>query len=117
MSLRCTVQIRIDGISESESASVIKALEPDNVDVPDGMSIAMRHNHHHHHHSNTDSQEKKSDVLEIEVVGIDNNDDDDDDDNSTQEKGRTSSNSIIGSMVGTIDEMLGHVQVAQRVLQ
>ncbi len=39
MSLTCQVQIVLNDISKEKSEAVKKALEPDNVDLPEGLSL------------------------------------------------------------------------------
>jgi tRNA threonylcarbamoyladenosine modification (KEOPS) complex Pcc1 subunit len=39
MSLTCQVQIILNNISKEKAESVNKALEPDNVDFPEGLSL------------------------------------------------------------------------------
>ncbi len=41
MSLTCRVQISINHISEEKAKAVQSALEPDNVDFPEGMSLEI----------------------------------------------------------------------------
>ncbi|TBR25483.1 MAG: hypothetical protein EPO63_01760 [Candidatus Nitrosotenuis sp.] len=41
MSLTCRVQISINHISEKKAKAVRVALEPDNVDFPEGMSLEI----------------------------------------------------------------------------
>lgn len=41
MSLTCRVQISINQISEKKARAVRGALEPDNVDFPEGMSLEI----------------------------------------------------------------------------
>ena len=39
MSLTCQVQVILNNISEEKAQTVKKALEPDNVDFPEGLSL------------------------------------------------------------------------------
>ncbi len=39
MSLTCQVQITLNNISKKRAVTVRRALEPDNVDFPDGLSL------------------------------------------------------------------------------
>ena len=39
MSLTCQVQVILNNISKEKAQTVKKALEPDNVDFPDGLSL------------------------------------------------------------------------------
>jgi soluble cytochrome b562 len=41
MSLTCRVQIAINNISEKKARAVRSALEPDNVDFPQGLSLEI----------------------------------------------------------------------------
>ena len=41
MSLTCQVQIILDNISEEKANTVQKALEPDNVNFPEGLSLKI----------------------------------------------------------------------------
>jgi len=41
MSLTCRVQIAINNISEKKAKAVQSALEPDNVDFPEGLSLEI----------------------------------------------------------------------------
>ena len=42
MSLKCQVQVTLNNISEEMAQTVIKALEPDNVNFPKGLSLEMK---------------------------------------------------------------------------
>lgn len=80
MSLTCQVQLVLDNISKEKAETLKRALEPDNVNFPDGLSL---------HIENTDNrlvfnfQSKKS----------------------------------MKHLVGTIDEVLEHIQVALGVIK
>ena len=39
MSLTCQVQVTLNNISKEKARTVRRALEPDNVDFPDGLSL------------------------------------------------------------------------------
>jgi hypothetical protein len=41
MSLTCQVQITLNDISKEKAETVNKALEPDNVDFPEGLSLCI----------------------------------------------------------------------------
>jgi tRNA threonylcarbamoyladenosine modification (KEOPS) complex Pcc1 subunit len=41
MSLTCKVQITLDNISEKKAQTVRKALEPDNVDFPENLTLKV----------------------------------------------------------------------------
>lgn len=80
MSLTCKVQILLNNISTEKATAVRDALEPDNVNFPEGLSLSVE---------NVDnglvfSFESKQDMKK---------------------------------MIGTIDEVLGHVQVALKVME
>ncbi len=42
MSLTCQVQIILNNISKEKAETVKKALEPDNVDFPEGLSLNVK---------------------------------------------------------------------------
>lgn len=80
MSLTCQVQVVLNDISKEKAETVQKALEPDNVDFPDGLSLSVE---------NVDNKlifnfESKKDMKHL---------------------------------VGTIDEVLEHIQVALKVIE
>lgn len=95
MSLRCKVQIGIDGLSEHEAGAIKKALEPDNVKMPEDMQVIVM----------TDcADDTHKDRLTLEFIGRDS--------------GREENNRHgIGHLVGTVDEVLEHVQVALKVIR
>ena len=43
MSQKCKVRINLNGISDKKASSVRKALEPDNVNFPSGLSLNIEH--------------------------------------------------------------------------
>ncbi|KAF6245706.1 KEOPS complex subunit Pcc1 [Nitrosopumilus sp. b2] len=80
MSLTCQVQVVLNNISKEKAETVKKALEPDNVDFPEGLSLYVE---------NVDNKlvfnfESKKNMKQI---------------------------------IGTIDEVLEHVQVALKVIE
>ena len=80
MSLTCQVQVVLNNISEEKADAVKKALEPDNVNFPEGLSLNV----------------KKIDnklVFNFE------------------------SKKDMKKLIGTIDEVLEHVQVALKVIE
>ena len=80
MSLMCQVQITLDSVSAKKASAVRKALEPDNVNFPDGLSLSVE-----------DMGNKV--IFKFE------------------------SRQDIKKMIGTIDEVLEHVQVALKVME
>ena len=80
MSLTCQVQVIISNISEAKAETVKKALEPDNVNFPKGLSLYVE---------NIDSKL---------VFNFD-----------TKE--------YMKHLVGTVDEVLEHIQVALKVIE
>ncbi|MDH3204887.1 MAG: KEOPS complex subunit Pcc1 [Nitrosopumilus sp.] len=80
MSLTCQVQVNLNNISKEKAETVKKALEPDNVDFPEGLSMYVE---------NIDNKlvfnfESKKNMKQI---------------------------------IGTIDEVLEHIQMALRVIE
>ncbi len=41
MSLRCKVQVNINNLSKEKAESIKKALEPDNVDFPENLTLQV----------------------------------------------------------------------------
>jgi len=80
MSLTCQVQISLNNISKEKAETVKKALEPDNVDFPEGLSLYVE---------NIDNKL----VFNFE------------------------SKKNMKQLIGTIDEILEHVQVALKVIE
>lgn len=76
----CQVQIVINEISAERARAVRSALEPDNVNIPEGLSIKME-----------DAGDKL--IFNFESAGD------------------------MGHLIGTVDEMLGHIGVALKVIQ
>lgn len=80
MSSTCQVQIVLNNISKEKAETIKKALEPDNVDFPEGLSLYVE---------NIDNRlvfnfESKNNMKQI---------------------------------IGTIDEVLEHVQMALKVIE
>lgn len=80
MSLTCQVQIVLNDISKEKAETVQKALEPDNVDFPEGLSL------------NVENVDNKL-IFNFE------------------------SKKNMKHLVGTIDEVLEHIQVALKVIE
>ena len=80
MSLTCQVQLVISNISKEKAETVKKALEPDNVDFPEGLS------------------------LDVENV-----------DNKLVFNFQSKKN--MKQLIGTIDEVMDHIQVALKVIE
>ena len=80
MSLTCQVQVIISNISETKAETVKKALEPDNVNFPKGVSLYVE---------NIDSNL----IFNFE------------------------SKENMKHLVGTVDEVLEHIQVALKVIE
>ena len=80
MSLTCQVQVIISNITETEAETVKKALEPDNVNFPKGLSLYVE---------NIDSKL----IFNFE------------------------SKENMKHLVGTVDEVLEHIQVALKVIE
>lgn len=92
MSLRCAVRVRISDLSESQAGSVIAALEPDNAGMPEGLGVAARYG---------EGEDGAGRTLTLEFEGV-------------EDDGRAAH--AMGSLVGTVDEVLEHVQVALKVM-
>ena len=80
MSLTCQVQIVLNNISKEKADTVKKALEPDNVDFPEGLSLDVE---------NVDNKL----VFNFE------------------------SKKNMKQLIGTIDEVMDHSQVALKVIE
>lgn len=80
MSLTCQVQVILNNLSKEKAETVKKALEPDNVDFPEGLSLYVE---------NIDNKL----VFNFE------------------------SKESMKKLIGTIDEVLEHVQVALKVIE
>ena len=80
MSLTCQVQVVLNDISKEKAETVQKALEPDNVDFPEGLSL------------NVENVDNKL-IFNFE------------------------SRKNMKHLVGTIDEVLEHIQVALKVIE
>ena len=80
MSLTCQVQVVLSNISKEKADTVKKALEPDNVNFPEGLSLYVE---------NIDNKL----VFNFE------------------------SKENMKKLIGTIDEILEHVQVALKVIE
>ncbi len=80
MSLTCQVQVVLNNISKEKAETVKKALEPDNVNFPEGLSLYVE---------NIDNK------LVFNFESKDN----------------------MKQLIGTIDEVLEHIQVALKVIE
>jgi tRNA threonylcarbamoyladenosine modification (KEOPS) complex Pcc1 subunit len=80
MSLTCQVQIVLNNLSKEKAQTVKKALDPDNVNFPKGLSLEVK---------NIDNKV---------VFNFENED-------------------SMKKLIGTIDEVLAHVQVALKVIE
>ena len=80
MLVTCQVQISLNNISKEKADTVKKALEPDNVDFPEGLSLYVE---------NIDNKL----VFNFE------------------------SKKNMKHLIGTVDEILEHVQVALKVIE
>ncbi len=80
MSLKCQVQVVLNNISKEKAETVKKALEPDNVNFPEGLSL------------NVENIDNKL-VFNFE------------------------SRDSMKQLIGTIDEVLEHVQVSLKVIE
>jgi len=80
MSLTCQVKVILNNISKEKAETVKKALEPDNVDFPEGLSLYVE---------NIDNK------LVFNFESRDN----------------------MKQLIGTIDEVLGHIQISLKVIE
>ena len=80
MSLTCQVQLVLNNISKEKAKTVKKALEPDNVDFPEGLSLYVE---------NTDDKL----VFNFE------------------------SKKNMKHLIGTVDEIMEHIQVVLKVIE
>ena len=80
MSLTCQVQIILNNLSKEKAQTVKMALEPDNVNFPEGLSLEVE---------NVDNKL---------VFNFENEDD-------------------MKKLIGTVEEVLSHVQVALKVIE
>ncbi len=80
MSLTCKVQVVLNNITKEKAETVRKALEPDNVNFPEGLSLYVE---------NIDNK------LVFNFEGKEN----------------------MKQLIGTIDEVLQHIQIALKVIE
>jgi hypothetical protein len=80
MSLTCQVQVILNNISKEKAETVKKALEPDNVDFPEGLSL------------NVENIDNKL-VFNFE------------------------SKKNMKHLIGTVDEIMEHIQVVLKVIE
>jgi len=79
MSITCQVQVSLNNITKQKADSIKKALEPDNIDFPKGLSMNV---------------ESQKDNLVFNFYSDDS----------------------MKKLIGTIDEVLSHIQVALKVI-
>jgi tRNA threonylcarbamoyladenosine modification (KEOPS) complex Pcc1 subunit len=80
MSLTCQIQISLNNIAKEKAKTVKKALEPDNVNFPEGLSL------------NIENMDNKL-VFNFE------------------------SKKNMKHLIGTVDEVMEHIQVALKVIE
>ena len=80
MSLTCQIQISLNNIAKEKAKTVKKALEPDNVNFPEGLSL------------NIENMDNKL-VFNFE------------------------SRKNMKHLIGTVDEVMEHIQVALKVIE
>lgn len=80
MSITCQVQVNLNNITKQKADSVKKALEPDNIDFPKGLSLKV---------------ENKDNKLVFNFHSEGN----------------------LKKLIGTVDEVLSHIQVAIKVME
>ena len=80
MSLICQVQITLNNLSKEKAQTVKKALDPDNVDFPPGLSLNVQN-------------------IDNKLVFYFENEED------------------MKKLIGTVDEVLAHIQVALKVIE
>ena len=80
MSLTCQIQVILNNISKEKAETVKKALEPDNVDFPEGLSLY--------------------------IENIDNN-----------LVFNFESRKNMKQLIGTVDEVMEHIQVVLKVIE
>lgn len=80
MSLTCQVKIALNNISKEKAQTVRKALDPDNIDFPEGLSLDVQ---------NIDNKL---------VFNFENEEN-------------------MKKLIGTIDEILAHIQVSLQVIE
>lgn len=80
MSLNCKVQVTLSNISREKAQTITKALEPDNVNFPENLSLKIE---------NVDNKL----IFTFESLGD------------------------MRKLIGTVDEVLEHVQVSLKVIE
>jgi len=80
MSLTCQVKIILNNLSKEKAQTVKKALDPDNVNFPQGLSLDVKN-------------------IDNKVIFKFENED------------------SMKKLIGTVDEVLAHVQVALKVIE
>ena len=79
MSITCQVQVSLNNLTKQKAESVKKALEPDNIDFPKGLSLEV---------------ESQNNNLIFNFQ----------------------SENSMKKLIGTVDEVLAHIQVALKVM-
>ena len=79
MSITCRVQVSLNNLTKQKAESVKKALEPDNIDFPKGLSLEV---------------ESQNNNLIFNFQ----------------------SENSMKKLIGTVDEVLAHIQVALKVM-
>jgi len=80
MSLNCKVQVSLNDISEQKASAISKALEPDNINFPENLSLKIE---------NVDNKL----IFTFESQGD------------------------MKKLIGTVDEVLDHIQVSLKVIE
>ena len=80
MSLKCKVQVILENISDKKADTIRKALEPDNVNFPENLTLELEN-------------------FDNKIVF------------------NFQSNGDMKKLIGTVDEVLEHLQVALRVIE
>lgn len=80
MSLNCQVQVTLSNLTREKADTIRRALEPDNIDFPEGLSLNI---------------ENIDDKLVVNFQSQNN----------------------MKSLIGTVDEVLEHIQVALKVIE
>lgn len=118
--LRCVVRIVIDGLTESESKSIRDALEPDNTNMPNGLAVVIKCSDNSQNDGGKKTRIKSAgaesthhNTLTLEFEGIERKEERKGGSTHTPKK---ESPHAMGHLVGTVDEVLEHVQVARGVL-
>lgn len=104
---RCTVKVKINGLSSEQSTSIKRALEPDNIKMPKGLEIVIKDDNHTENKrsiaTTTVATELWIEFSQIISSGI-------------KKRERKETQYAMGHLIGTVDEVLEHVQVALKVI-